>query len=142
MKFSLEKIVNWTPHTVTVKPEDGAASIVFEGCEEPARTRPLAQALLPDCPLPVVTRQLAGGLAVPAIAQDTQAVLVSKMVGDYILEQGPFNVPEPGEAVVVLGPDSGPASAIRKNGQVVGVRRLEWYCVIGREQLRSLARSE
>ena len=77
-------------------------------------------------PLDVYTAQEAKGLIDFDLkkAEEADGVVVSMMVGEYI-RANPQTMK--GHSIRIYGPDSGPDSAVRKDGQLIGVRRFVRY---------------
>jgi hypothetical protein len=108
-------MINYTPHSVVVRPLDGSPEILFP----PSGTVPrVAMTSSPSAPLgngcPTIVVEY-GAAELPE--GETGPCIVSTMFADAYRAQHGAN------GVELFVPDSGP-SAIRENGQIVAVRAL------------------
>lgn len=120
-------IVNCTPHTI--KLQVGRTFMVFTPYEKTVRAKSLPQLLNwhnANMGIPVAYFQdfdkEVEGLPVEFIDLDNTAppILVSSVGYDQVKKAWPHNL--------VFSPDTGPDSAIRENGQIIGVKRLQTKC--------------
>jgi hypothetical protein len=108
-------IINYTPHTVTVRPLSGAPDIVYIASGTVPRVEMHATDAepLPDgCPTIAVEY---GSADLPE-GHPTKCIVSTMFADAYRRQHGD-------DDVLLFVPDSGP-SALRENGQIVAVRAL------------------
>ena len=117
--------INCTPHDIHVMPESGAA-IVYKRTEHNVRLLSEPQTslgLLADG-TPVWTAQVCTGIS--PLPPGGAPIIVSMPVGEYLRARAALTSGAIGR--MVLGPDSSPGGSVRKDGVIVGTRRLVLYC--------------
>ena len=129
IKFS--DIINTTPHDVHVHTPSGAVYTIASDPLRQLRMRqsapsdaPIELLLAPDVHLSVTAAPQFTSIDGPMEELLESVILVSMPVGEFIRAHRADGF----EATVVLGPDTGPAGAVRDGaGRIVGTRGIVMY---------------